>query len=403
MKEAWRWFGKSDPISPKDIKEVGAKEIVTALHDIPCGEVWHLKNITDVQKQIHDAGLTWSIVESLPIHEDIKQNKPSAQKYIDNYIQSMENLAKAGIKTICYNFMPVTDWTRTCIFEPQNDGSLALAFNYIHYIAYDVFLLKRDQAQKDYNAEQLKQAEQLWADLSDAQKQELADVIGMGLPGTVDDLSIDEIKEKIAEYQNISDDDLRNNLILFLKQIIPHAERLGMKMAVHPDDPPMSLLGLPRIVSSYDDLKTIFTEVPSPSNGLTLCVGSLGAGRHNDVAKIAKSFSDRIYFAHLRTVKHQDHYFCEAQHLEGDQNLCEIIKILLDEEKRRNRSEADHQDIVFRPDHGALMLTDKNLGRNHYYPGYSLIGRLKALAEIKGVICGIKHIINYGEYHEKTL
>ncbi len=403
MKEAWRWFGKNDPICLNNIKETGAKQIITALHDVPCGEIWPLDKITHMQKQINDIGLTWNIVESLPVHEDIKQNKPSAQKYINNYIQSMENLAKGNIKTICYNFMPVTDWTRTCIFDPQDDGSLALSFDYIRYIAYDVFLLKRHQAKNDYSAEQLQKAEQLFNHLEDSQKQELIDVIGMGLPGTVDNLSLTEIKAKIEDYQNISHQDLRQNLILFLKQIIPHAERLGIKMAIHPDDPPISLLGLPRIVSSYDDLNTIFTQVPSPNNGLTLCIGSLGAGVHNDVIKIAQTFSDRIYFAHLRNVKHKDHYFCEAQHLEGDQNMCKIIDILLQEENKRKLAAVDGQEITFRPDHGALMLTDKNLDHSHYYPGYSLIGRLKALAELRGVIQGIQYRSNYGEYHEKLL
>ncbi len=390
MKEAWRWFGKSDPITLQDIREIGAKEVVTALHDITCGKLWPLEDILKIKEQIEAVGLSWNVVESLAVHEDIKQNKASAKEYIDIYIQSMENLSKMGIKVICYNFMPVTDWTRTNLFDNYPNGSLALSFDYIHYVAYDLFILKRNKAEDDYSSEQIAKAKVFYESLSDSKKQELVNVIGLGLPGSVDNLSLEDIRKKIADYQYMSDVDLRQNLILFLKQIMPHAERLGIKMAIHPDDPPLPLFGLPRIVSTYEDLKTLFEAVPSQNNGLTLCTGSIGARKLNDVVKIAKDFIDRVYFAHLRSVKHQGDYFTEASHLEGDQDLGKIIRILLKENNKRC-SLPQGCDLIFRPDHGHLMLSDKKLDRNYYYPGYSLIGRLKALAELKGVIYGITH------------
>ncbi len=390
MKVAWRWFGQYDPITLQDIKEVGAQEVVTALHDIPCGQVWSLSDILSIKDQIEAAGLSWSIVESLAIHEDIKQNKASAKEYIDVYIHSMENLAQTGIKVICYNFMPVTDWTRTSLFDAHPSGSLALAFDYIHYVVYDLFMLNRENAAENYTDDQIAKAQNLYDNLSEHGKQELIDVVGLGLPGTVDNLSLEEIRSNIAAYKGISDADLRHNLISFLKQIMPHAERLGIKMAIHPDDPPLPLFGLPRIISSYEDIHTLFEAVPSPHNGLTLCTGSLGAGKHNDVVKIAKDFTARIYFAHLRSVKHKGDYFAEAPHLEGDQDLGEVIGILLKEnDKRVSLPQGDP--LIFRPDHGHLMLSDKNLDHHHYYPGYSLIGRMKALAELRGIIYGITH------------
>lgn len=394
MIEGWRWFGENDPISLSEIKEMGATEVITALHHKACGELWAFDDIIAIKNKIETAGLSWKIVESLPIHETIKKNSPKAQHYIDIYIQSMENLAKAGIGVICYNFMPMTDWTRTSLFEPQADGSEALCFDYQKYIMYDLFLLEREGAQNDYSSEQKAKAKALFETMDEHAKQTLIKTIGLGLPGTVDDLSLDDIRANIKEYENISNDDLRQNLYLFLQKILPTAQKFNIKMAIHPDDPPISLFGLPRILSSYADIDALFKAVPSEYSGLTLCAGSLGAGKHNDVTKITQDFSHRIYFAHLRSVKHKGDYFVEAPHLKGDQDIGQIIQILLNEENKRLQQTGEHQPITFRPDHGNLMLTDKNLARNHYYPGYSLLGRFKALAELRGVIYSINSVTN---------
>tara|TARA_R110002111_G_scaffold74455_3_gene118391 strand:+ start:1078 stop:2244 length:1167 start_codon:yes stop_codon:yes gene_type:complete len=382
MKETFRWFGTSDTVSLSNIKQAGATGIVTALHHVDNGEVWTIKDIENVKNTIEKNGLEWAFIESIPVHENIKLRQGDYLKRIENYKQSLKNIAQCGVKNVCYNFMPVLDWTRTHLYWELNDGSTALRFDKVEMAIFEAFILKRKNVDKSYDASILRDAEMHFDNMSPEEKQRLEDSILKGLPGTVDDLTIPKFKEMIAQYDGISHADLKSNLSYFLNQIIPLAEELGIKMAIHPDDPPFDILGLPRIIKSERDLDDLVNFIDSPSNGITFCTGSLGANPENDLPKMIEKFKDRIHFLHLRNVKREPNgSFYEDHHLEGSSDMYEVVKTVLKIEKERNIS------IPMRPDHGHQMLDD--LKNTTTYAGYSAIGRLKGLAELRGLSMGI--------------
>ena len=388
MDESFRWYGPSDPVTLSDIRQAGASSVVSALHEIQNGAVWDSSAIEIHQKIIKNSGLNWNVVESVPIHEDIKQRNGSYKIYIENYKRTLENLSSFNIKTVCYNFMPVLDWTRTDLYYPMPDGSKALYFSWIALAAFDLFLVKRDGAKDEYDSQLIKEAENYFKDLSPLDLKQLSKSIIAGLPGAEEGYSIDKFKAQIEKYNGITKLDLQENLILFLEAIIPTAESLGMRMCIHPDDPPFPLFGIPRVVSTSDDLKTIFSKVPSISNGLTFCTGSLGVRFDNNLIKIFEKWSERVHFLHLRSI-HRDSKgnFYEANHLEGDVDMFSIVrKILMEEHKRKKSGRLDWK-IPMRPDHGHQMLDDLNKKTN---PGYSAIGRLRGLAELRGLSLGIQ-------------
>jgi len=392
MRESWRWFGPNDPVSIDDIRQTGATDIVSALHDIPSGDVWKLAAIREHQRLIEDcepgtAPLKWSVVESIPVHEDIKLAKSGHQSYVDNWITSMENLAQCGIKTICYNFMPVIDWTRTDLKYKLPNGAYALRFDQDKFAAFDLFILERRNAESDYSAVEIEQARQVFDAMSGAERTELTNNIIAGLPGKMtDSYGLEDFKNMLANYADVSSDTLRNNLLAFLSQVLPQAEALGVKLAIHPDDPPRDMLGLPRIICTADDLELLFAAAPSPSNGITLCVGTYSSRPDNDLPAMAKQFGSRIHFSHLRGVTldpNEPRSFYEASHLDSDVDMVSVIKALLDEEHRRRTASPTAPGIFIRPDHGHQMMDDIDKTVN---PGYSGIGRLKGLAEVRGVI-----------------
>ena len=396
MRESWRWFGPNDPVSLEEIRQTGATDIVSALHHVPTGEVWSHDEVAQYKSLIETtkqgmAPLKWTVVESIPVHEDIKLAKPGHQVYIDNWIKSLENLAKNGIQTICYNFMPVIDWTRTDLKYQLPSGVYALRFDQKKFAAFDLFILKRDGAEKDYSSVELEEAKQTFNKMSEQEKDQLTKNIIAGLPGKMTDAyGLDDFRKALDAYKNIDHNALRANLFSFLEQVLPRAEQLGIKLAIHPDDPPWDLFGLPRVICTADNLETLFSHHPSPANGITLCVGTYGSRPDNDLPTMAKQFGERIHFAHLRGVS-RDHdeqrSFYEASHLESDIDMVSVVRHLLEEEKkRRSNSNFKNSEIFIRPDHGHQMMSDINKKVN---PGYSGIGRLKGLAEIRGVIKAI--------------
>lgn len=392
MLETWRWFGPSDVVGLRSIKQAGATGVVTALHHIPYGVVWSPEEIEKRKAEIAadpSLGLHWAVVESLPIHERVKLGEGDLTEIFANYRASMRNLAAAGIRTICYNFMPVLDWTRTDLYWPLAGGGSALRYEAAKFCAFDCLMLQRKGAQAEYTPELLARATTWFKAASESDKDQLLANVNAGLPGAYDRYDIAGLRNILARYDGIDRATLRAHFVTFLKEIMPAAEELGMRFAVHPDDPPRSLFGLPRIVSSADDLRFLFDAVPSPANGLTFCTGSLGAGPHNAVEKMADEFSPRIYFAHLRNVKKEpDGSFYEAEHLGGDTDMVAVVDALLREEARRRKAGLDFADIPFRPDHGHELLDDAGKGS---FPGYSAIGRLKGLAEIRGIIAALSH------------
>lgn len=388
FEHTWRWFGPKDPISLKEIKQTGATGIVTALHHIKTGDVWPVDEILKRKKMIEDEGLTWSVVESVPVHENIKKRKDNFQILIENYKSTIRNIGACGINVICYNFMPVLDWSRTDLNVIFRDGSITTKFESIPFAAFDLFILKRKNAEKDYSQEKYEAAKSYFDKLDSDEKQKLIDTVLLGLPGSLEAYTLDEFKDALSEYDQIDDKALRNNLYLFIKEIIPVAEESGVFMAIHPDDPPFSLLGLPRVVSNMNDIEQILSTVESNNNGITMCTGSFGAGYFNDCVEIAERFSDRINFVHLRNVmRNEDGDFLEENHLEGDVDMYGVIKALLVEQKRRKESGRDDYRMPMRPDHGHLMIPDLN--REGIYPGYSLFGRMRGLAELRGLELGI--------------
>lgn len=392
MRESWRWFGPNDPVSISDIRQTGVTDIVSALHDIPAGEVWPLEKIQEYQALIEDCDpdlsqLKWTVVESIPVHEDVKLARPGHEKYVANWVTSMENLAKCGIKTICYNFMPVIDWTRTDLKFRLPSGAYALRFDQKKFAAFDLFILKRNVSDTDYTAEEIQEAKAVYEAMSEDERIELTNNIIAGLPGKMtESYGLDDFRNMLANYKDIDRDTLRANLFAFLAAVLPRAEELGVKLAIHPDDPPRDMLGLPRIICTADDLDILFDAQPSPSNGITLCVGTYSSRPDNDLPAMARQFGPRIHFSHLRGVSRdadEQRSFYEASHLDSDIDMVQVIKELLIEETRRKDDASNFPEIFIRPDHGLQMMDDIDKSGN---PGYSGIGRLKGVAEVRGVI-----------------
>ncbi len=386
MRESWRWFGPNDPVSLAEIRQTGATDIVSALHDIPIGEAWPRDRIAAHKAMVEEdnASLTplhWTVVESIPVHDDIKLAADGHGKYVAAWIKSMENLAAEGIKTICYNFMPVIDWTRTDLRYQLPSGVYALRFDQDRFAAFDLFILKRENAQADYCVDEIARAKSTFETMDAAEQAELTQTIIAGLPGRMTDAySLDDFRAALARYAHMDHDALRANLVAFLARVLPVAEKLDVKLAIHPDDPPWDMFGLPRVICTPDDLDQLFEAAPSPCNGITLCVGTYGSRPDNDLPQMAQQFRDRIHFAHLRGVTRdpaEQRSFFEASHLDSDINMVAVIRNLVDNERALGR------EIFIRPDHGHLMLGDISKTSN---PGYSAIGRMKGLAEIRGVI-----------------
>ena len=386
MRESWRWFGPNDPVSLAEIRQTGATDIVSALHDIPIGQAWPREAIA-AHKALIESGnsasssLHWTVVESIPVHEDIKLAAPGHERYVESWIETLSHLAAEGIKTICYNFMPVIDWTRTDLKYQLPNGVIALRFDQDRFAAFDLFILERQNARGDYTEAEIESAERAFKSMSKSEIDELTRTIIAGLPGKMTEAyGLGDFRAALARYDDLDHAGLRANLVSFLERVLPHAEAAGIKLAIHPDDPPWDMFGLPRVICTADDLELLFERAPSGCNGITLCVGTYGSRPDNDLPQMAKDFASRIHFAHLRGVTRdpdEQRSFFEAAHLESDIDMVSVIQNLLANERDLGR------EINIRPDHGHQMLSDLGRANN---PGYSAIGRMKGLAEVRGVI-----------------
>jgi mannonate dehydratase len=397
-----RWFGPNDPVSLMDIRQAGCSGIVSALHQIPVGEVWSVEeiqeriNIIETENDKYSS-LKWLVIESLPVHEDIKKGLPTRTKYIENYKASLKNLAACGIKIVCYNFMPVLDWSRTQLDFELPDGSRALRFVWEDFAAFDLCILKRPNAENDYSKEVIAKAKEKFARMRESEKEELKNTILLGLPGSEEAFELDDFQDVLNNYKEIGATELKRNLFEFIHEVAPYAQEIGVNLCVHPDDPPFPLLGLPRVVSTENDLAELMTAADVRANGITFCTGSLGVRADNDIPQLIRRFADRIHFIHLRATKRElsdangkPLVFHEAAHLEGDVDMVAAIKEILMEERKRAKNGQEDAQIPMRPDHGHQMLDDL---KKKTYPGYSAIGRLKGLAELRGVEVALKSIL----------
>ncbi|MDW7748174.1 mannonate dehydratase [Halomonas sp.] len=390
MEPSWRWFGPKDPIRLDEIRQTGATGIVTALHEVPNDEAWSPEAIRERKALIEVAGLTWTVVESVPVPEAIKQGRPERDALIATYCQTLRNLAACGIDTVCYNFMPVLDWTRTDLAWSLPDGALALRFDQVAFAAFDLYLLERPGAEAEYGEDEQVEARHFLDGLDTAGRDRLVNTLIAGLPGAEEHYTLEQFRAVLAEYADIDADRLREHLGYFLRAVIPVAEEVGIRMAIHPDDPPRPMLGLPRVVSTPEDARWLLDAVPSSANGLTLCTGSYGVRADIDLANMARRFGPKIHFAHLRSTKRESadpRSFHEAPHLEGDVDMVAVIQALVEEERRREREGGPR--LPLRPDHGHHILDDRH---RDTAPGYPLYGRLRGLAELRGVELAVRRL-----------
>jgi mannonate dehydratase len=388
MEQTWRWFGPGDAVTLKDARQAGATGIVTALHDLPPGEVWSVEAIRERQAIVRAAGMEWSVVESVNVSEEIKKRGKLWRLHIDNYGCTLRNLATCGIHTVCYNFMPVLDWLRTDLEWELPDGSVSMRFDALSLAAFDLYILERPRAEADWSDEQQRSARALFESMSAMERDRLSRTVLAGLPGTTEVYTLEYVRNAIAGYAEIGREGLRANLGEFLRAVCPVAEEAGVRLCIHPDDPPRSLLGLPRIASTIDDLEFLLDQASEPSNGITFCSGSLGARPDNDLAAMIERVANRVYFVHLRSTKREPGHdaFFEAPHLAGDVNIVALMRELVVEERRRSAA-GDNVQIPFRSDHGNKILTD--IGRQSV-PGYPAVGRLRGLAELRGVMTAVE-------------